>query len=285
MGFFRDVFSGIAGPVGTMVGGYFGGPTGAMAGGALGGTVGGAIGAPTADKQYWERTHHQARLQESFAKNSIQWKAEDARKAGIHPLAAMGVNTMSPSPTSVGSMGSFENDMGQDISRAMMATMDKDKRIATKIQLEGAQLDNDIKRAELASAIARAKAQQNPPLEQPRPLERTASPKGRRDIEGATISTTGFSNTGSGLRPVPSKDNKERIEDDFLQQTLWALDAYTGGQKPTLKQLRKDFPHADGSRYRWGEHKPYSNQEEYERYKKRPRHKYYKKWRNKRKQK
>lgn len=47
-----------------------------------------------------------------FAKRSIRWKAQDAIKAGLHPLAALGAQTMSYAPTNVG--GSNAN-----ISRSM----------------------------------------------------------------------------------------------------------------------------------------------------------------------
>lgn len=42
-------------------------------------------------------------MQYDFAKQGIQWRANDARAAGIHPLAAMGASLNSASPVSVGS--------------------------------------------------------------------------------------------------------------------------------------------------------------------------------------
>lgn len=61
-------------------------------------------------------------LQKEFAQSGIQWKVEDAKKAGIHPLFALGANTHSFSPVSVGSnyQGAF-SDMGADISRAIQS--------------------------------------------------------------------------------------------------------------------------------------------------------------------
>lgn len=40
--------------------------------------------------------------QREFAKHGIRWRVEDAIAAGIHPLAALGVNTASGSPVSIG---------------------------------------------------------------------------------------------------------------------------------------------------------------------------------------
>lgn len=43
-----------------------------------------------------------ADLQKTFAKMGVQWRVNDAKKAGIHPLAALGAQTFSGSPISVG---------------------------------------------------------------------------------------------------------------------------------------------------------------------------------------
>lgn len=43
-----------------------------------------------------------AELQREFAQNAISWKAADAKRAGLHPLAALGASTVSASPSYVG---------------------------------------------------------------------------------------------------------------------------------------------------------------------------------------
>ena len=55
--------------------------------------------------------------QKEFAQNSIRWKKEDAERAGIHPLYALGANTNSFAPTSVGTSSDFSGlaQAGQDI--------------------------------------------------------------------------------------------------------------------------------------------------------------------------
>jgi hypothetical protein len=48
-----------------------------------------------------------------FAQNSIQWKVEDAKKAGIHPLAALGTQSAyAPSSYSGGDAGEAQATMG-----------------------------------------------------------------------------------------------------------------------------------------------------------------------------
>lgn len=94
-------------------------------------------------------------LQKEFAQSGVQWKVADAQKAGIHPLAALGANTTSFSPVSVGSTD--YGSMGQDLGRAVKAAMsnsdreEETKREANKLALDKAGLENDILRTELAS--------------------------------------------------------------------------------------------------------------------------------------
>lgn len=114
-------------------------------------------------------------LQKQFAQEGIRWKVADAQSAGIHPLYALGAQTTSFSPVSIGSSQSSNwsdtlGGMGQDISRAINATRTTDERdeafqtSARALELEGKKLDNDIKRATLASSVQRISQQGNPPM-------------------------------------------------------------------------------------------------------------------------
>lgn len=114
-------------------------------------------------------------LQREFAQNGIQWKAQDARNAGIHPAFAMGANTTSFSPVSIGTAPSSNwsstlGGMGADIGRAINSTRSGAQRdqaftdSVQKLEIEGKSLDNDIKRASLASSVARLRDNPNPPF-------------------------------------------------------------------------------------------------------------------------
>lgn len=114
--------------------------------------------------------------QEHFAKHGIQWRAQDAAAAGIHPLYALGASTptFSPSPVSVGSptiaadtsMGSAVASMGQDIGRAINSTRTADQRDAAYVKtvqdlsLQKMGLENTL----LASQIKRLQVNDNPPF-------------------------------------------------------------------------------------------------------------------------
>lgn len=114
-------------------------------------------------------------MQREFAQSGVQWKVQDAIKAGIHPLAALGAQTSSFSPVSVGGEApkmDFGN-MGQDVSRALKAAMSQpdreevDAAQGRKLALEKGRLENDILRAELNSKLirqSRAVGQIGPPM-------------------------------------------------------------------------------------------------------------------------
>src|SRR5262245_6914522 len=76
-------------------------------------------------------THEQMDMQREFAQHGIQWKVEDAKRAGIHPLYALGASTSSPSPVHVQGGDYGISAAGQDVSRAIMASQDADDRKAT----------------------------------------------------------------------------------------------------------------------------------------------------------
>lgn len=120
-------------------------------------------------------------LQREFAQNGIQWRANDARAAGLHPLAALGAQLASSTPISISggggggtssfssptstpgspfagaSMGSGISAMGQDIGRAIAAASPESARVAqvaetqTALQLQNMKLQNEL----LASQIAK----------------------------------------------------------------------------------------------------------------------------------
>lgn len=187
-------------------------------------------------------------MQERFAQHGVRWKVADAQAAGIHPLYALGANTHSFSPVSVGaipdhSMGQAMANIGQDIGRAIHSTSTVKERQATAARMtalteERAELENAL----LRSQIAKINQAPNPPLPsnsdmpaltgqgnsttgyvREKPLERVHSQPGRPAQEVGAIPDYGFSRTNSGLTPVPSKDIKEKIEDQFIPETMWAL--------------------------------------------------------------
>lgn len=94
-------------------------------------------------RQAWNQMLFQAYNQERFAKHGLQWKVQDAKQAGLHPLAAIGANTHSFSPMAIGSNAS-PPDVGSGIGQAIRAAFDVEGRKLRHIQLlqEREKLDN-----------------------------------------------------------------------------------------------------------------------------------------------
>lgn len=115
--------------------------------------LGGLMNSRSADKQM--------KAQKQFAQNGIQWRAQDAEKAGISKLYALGANTTSYSPVSTGGgLGDAIGNAGQDIGRAYDANASQLQRSGSlttdiaRAQLDGIKIDNDIKRADLLAKVA-----------------------------------------------------------------------------------------------------------------------------------
>lgn len=105
--------------------------------------------------------------QKEFAQNGVRWKVEDARKAGIHPLYALGASTVGFAPTAVGdSLGPSLAAAGQDISRAVAAGSTAGERQQQQqmnaLQLERAGLENELLRAQIAKTTSGVGGQVGP---------------------------------------------------------------------------------------------------------------------------
>lgn len=211
--------------------------------------VGGLIGnnnAAAANRQQVELANQNATLQRQFAEHSIQWRTEDAYRSGIHPLYALGAQTHSFSPVSIGHtpspMPQALAAVGQDVSRAVQATRNQPARDAAYAQtvqdltVQRMGLENQL----LASQIAKVnQAGGNPPMPtagrylvdgqaqsgvvQDTPMERIAGAFGALHQEPGAITDVGFARTNSGYTPVPSKDVKERIEDMVIPEIQWTI--------------------------------------------------------------
>lgn len=208
-----------------------------QAGGNFVSSIAGKIfGDKAADKQY--------RQQKEFAQNGIQWKVADAKEAGIHPLYALGANTTSYAPVSVGNTNPLAGlaEAGQNLGRAIDATrpasskLDAYTQTAQQLSLTRMGLENEL----LASQIATARQGSNPPLPtagdrmlidgqgnsplvKTSPMARQTSSAGAPSQEAGAVSEMGYLRTPTGWAPVMSKDAKDRTEDDLGAELAWSL--------------------------------------------------------------
>lgn len=183
-------------------------------------------------------------LQREFAQHGIRWKVADAVAAGINPAVALGASTHSYSPMAVMSSGppprspgadSFAA-MGQGLIGAMARSQTPEQKMMTALQLKNAHLQNEY----LASQIRQinnsgpgfpgndnfipGQGNSGPgTLANPQPLNKVVTQPGRRGQDPSSINDYGFVQTPTGLAVVPSKDAKERIEDQLVPETMWAI--------------------------------------------------------------
>lgn len=122
------------------------GAAGSIAGGLLGGKSGGGHSA-----QYYADIAY--KNQQRLTENQYKWIVDGAKKAGLHPLAALGGNVSSGPSFSFGDSGgnqqdySWLNGVGQGIGRAAGAMLSKEDRAqAQEYQSQQMALDLDNRR-------------------------------------------------------------------------------------------------------------------------------------------
>jgi len=190
----------------------------------------GIFGANAAKKA----AEQQYKQQKEFAQNGIQWRAADAKAAGIHPLYAMGAQTHSYSPVSVGDTNPLSGlaAAGQDLSRAVDSTrspgqkLDAVGKTLQSLALQRAGLENELLGAQIAKirqgsspGLPTSREAYNVPGQPDSGLVKT-SPMARQSTapggvaEAGPVGDLGFVQVGPDQWAItPSKDAKDRIED------------------------------------------------------------------------
>jgi len=229
--------------------------------------------AKKAQKQQYELAQQNIQLQKDFAQKGIQWRAEDAKAAGISKLYALGANTTSYSPVSVGGsqVPSALSSAGQNIGRAVDATQSQLGRaghLATEIaatQLEGLKIDNDIKRTELLSK-ANVRTQPGTPPAYPITndetvpvmdgqgdakirLQRNLTPAGNEPNRSfGTNPEVDMWRTKFGYAPEVPQELGEAHESQPLAAAQWFL---RNKIMPSLSEGWKTYPYEPPEGYYW----------------------------------
>lgn len=132
------------------------------AAGSILGSIGGSI---LTGRSNAEATRQNIRIQKELAKNGLSWRVEDAKRAGINPLAALGASLPTGNPVAVGTdYGDLGlGQAGQNISRAMTSKMTKEQREIHELnkemlqtQIEGQKLENRAKASQLSPPLPSA---------------------------------------------------------------------------------------------------------------------------------
>lgn len=205
-----------------------------------------------------ERLYYaQENAQREFAQHGVQWRADDARAAGIHPLAAIGGAGASYSPQSVNFSSPIVDadytksnqirDMGQNLSRAASALFDKHSRNMAALAQERGELENDLLRSKLAlmtgtgpglpsnSGIGNemfgsgqgdgygTTGKNGPPIVE-KPVEKFRSSPFTPGKQAGSVDDYTYARTGRGtLAVVPSADVKQLIEDQIIPEIQWSV--------------------------------------------------------------
>lgn len=178
---------------------------------------------------------------EKMFKHSVQWRVEDANKAGVSPLFAMGAPVASPS-TEVGGAAAL-GAMSQDLGRAAEAGMSGSgragnvSRMMETLSLRRADLENQVLEQQLInSKLATTRqvpspsgpggdrllpGQGNSPLVKINPQDLTATRLGQSSEEPAPVPDRGFADTGTGFAPVLSRDMADRQADSVMEEMAW----------------------------------------------------------------
>lgn len=245
---------------------------------AVGSIAGGLIGADSASRT--QQFNYDA--QKEFAQNGIRWKVEDAKKAGIHPLYALGASTSSFSPVQgYGGdygVGDALSSFGQGIDRAVQAKMTKEERermdarqemqdVFTLARLNQEQryqdaqirlIDSEIARNKIASMVAYKSAFQSPAMPGSPTLlpgQGDAPPTGTKEAPywDKSIPTYGFLHNARGVKKeiIPSDPLSQRTEDKaFVEWMPWIWS--------TLADIRAKYFGAEVDGYWWhGDDKGY----------------------------
>lgn len=250
----------------------------------IGSVIGGLFGKDSQEDQM----EAQIQAQKEFAKKGIRWRVEDATKAGIHPLYALGANTTSFAPIGIGGnpLGEGIASASQDIGRAISAKgTSAERAYNTKLmslQLQRGELENAL----LASQLAKSNAPTQLPPAMPQtsgnrwllegqgntvpgeplperfggPLpglvidnaqERVVSDPYNPHSEPGAITDVGWAKTADGgWAPVPSSDVKNRIEDNLIPEIAWAMRNMVG---PNISSSmnRPPFKAPAGKHWQW----------------------------------
>lgn len=182
-----------------------------------------------------------ARLQREFAQNSIRWKVNDAKMAGIHPVYALGGSGTSFSPmysagsTDTGDDNRWLAEAGQSIAGAIGRTATTEQKQMQALALENAHLDNEIKKVELQRMKAGTpgglpaesgnfmpgQGNTGTGLVTVKPAERVVSAPGRPAQEAGWRPDVSYARTDTGLVPVVPEGLSESMEDDVVGKAMW----------------------------------------------------------------
>lgn len=204
-------------------------------------------------------------FQREVMQNQYQWKAADAKKAGLHPLAVIGSGSYSASPSSIPSadLSSSLGQLGQGIGDAFAAYKSKEQRAAEAAWLdEQKQMKREEHDMNMRIGASQVLENNGMALEATKRAESYSKPwaTGREIMPGQVDSPSSpgknmgaikkfnwpINPDGSYGDPIPSSEYKEAYEDVPLWEFIPPLDALYTKWRGVLTRSR-----VDGLRHDW----------------------------------
>ena len=199
------------------------------------------FGGKSAAKSAKKQSELEYQRQKEFATKGIQWKVQDAKSAGVHPLYALGAGTTSYAPQQVGGSDNGIGAAGQELGRAISANTGVSGRngafvrATQQLSLQRMELENQL----LGSKIAQANQTMQPPAAEGEtfmldgqsnsgvvkaiPMKKEKGLPGKEYQEPAPITDYGYTKTKDGYAIVQSHDAKDRLEEDMLGSAQWNI--------------------------------------------------------------
>lgn len=186
----------------------------------------------------------QENLQREFAQNSIQWRVNDAKKAGIHPLAALGSQGISYNPSYVGG-----DNFGGSQASISTSTSDKEidelnKRLLTaqvrhaEAEATSAEMANIPKPQNTGGVLFGASQTKGALTNQTgvghsvsptsMPGQASVNPYGVSEVNNAVNFTK---NTDGSLSLMPSQDVQDLVSESMLERLRWYGSQYSNDPK------------------------------------------------------
>lgn len=114
--------------------------------------IGGLAGSYLNNKSAEKRQNEAYAREDFYNRNRIQLTVEDAKKAGIHPLAALGASSVGSIGTAVQPLGS--SGVGDAVADGAAAIAKALPKETAKLEVENAQLRNEALRADIRKSDA-----------------------------------------------------------------------------------------------------------------------------------
>lgn len=192
----------------------------------------------------------QENLQREFAQNSIQWRTADAKKAGIHPVAALGSQGISYNPSYVGDGDNFGGSQASISYKPDEKVDEKTQAYNDKVNaLNLRMLEANTKEAEANAKKAQMSLIPNDPL---RPLipnqtgvglptSKTGMPGQASSIYGNKLGeaeqASRFSvNQDGTITIVPTQNLMDYVSESMLADIEWRLNNKYTDQVAYLNQ-------------------------------------------------